>query len=253
MSRQPPSTPEPDRQGISLEELANAFAQVMGKTPRSRPENEGEEEPLPEEREAEKEAIETSNVKAPNAAVEEKSLSEKEDRCPISPKSLFEAMLFVGNRENRPLAAAKAAELMRDVSPEEIPEIVDELNAAYQAGGRPYCIIGEGEGYRLALNKEFYPVRNKLYGRLREARLSQAAIDVLALVAYKQPLTGEQVGKMRGKPSSHILTQLVRRGLLRLNRPAEKPRVPHYFVTDRFLRLFNLESLDDLPRSEEPG
>jgi segregation and condensation protein B len=259
MSRLPPFNPEPEpRQGISLEELADAFAQVMGKAPRTRMELETEdaEEQLAKDEVAAEEESETPTVKMPTAAAGEKSRPEQpaeEDACPISPKSLFEAMLFVGNRENRPLSAAKAAELMRDVSPDEIPALVDELNAGYERENCPYRIAGEGDGYRLTLRKAFYPLRNKLYGRIREARLSQAAIDVLALVAYKQPISGEQVGKFRGKPSSHILAQLVRRGLLRLERPAEKPRTPHYSTTARFMKLFNLDSLDDLPRSEEPG
>jgi segregation and condensation protein B len=260
MSRQPDSTPEPEpQQGISLEELADAFAQVMGKAPRLRTEKDAE--PAAEqihEEEGEEEAGAASSASETLAAetTAGQSLSAapaEEDACPISPRSLFEAMLFVGNRENRPLSAAKAAELMRDVSPEEIPALVEELNAGYESANCPYRIIGEGDGYRLTLQKAFYPLRNKLYGRIREARLSQAAIDVLALVAYKQPMTGEQVGKLRGKPSSHILAQLVRRGLLRLERPADKPRTPHYSTTERFMRLFNLDSLDDLPRSEEPG
>ena len=79
------------------------------------------------------------------------------------------------------------------------------------------------------------------------------AIDVLALVAYQQPLTGEKIHRLRGKPSSHILSHLVRRGLLRIERPAAKRRTPHYHTTERFLQLFNLQSLDDLPRSEDSG
>jgi segregation and condensation protein B len=249
MSQQPSSESEP-RQGISIEELADAFAQVMGKSPRIRSEDEEAKDRQAAEAEetaADAEAAETEDAGSPPV------LPREEDACPIGPKSIFETMLFVGNRENRPLSAAKAAELMRDVSPEEIPALVDELNTGYERVGRPYRVVGEGDGYRLTLRKAFYPIRNKLYGRIREARLSQASIDVLSLVAYKQPLTGEQVGKMRGRPSSHILAHLVRRGLLRVERPVEKPRTPHYRTTERFLRLFNLESLDDLPRSEEPA
>jgi segregation and condensation protein B len=255
MSRQTSSNPEPEpQQGISLEELADAFAQVMGKAPRIRPEKEEETESEQTAEEEKTQKAVSDSFGAETAAKQSRpALPAEEDACPISPKSIFEAMLFVGNRENRPLSAAKAVELMRDVSPDEIPALVEELNAYYESENCPYHIVGEGEGYRLTLRKAFYPVRNKLYGRIREARLSQAAIDVLSLVAYKQPITGEQVGKMRGKPSSHILAQLVRRGLLRLERPAEKPRTPHYFTTARFMRLFNLDSLDDLPRSEEPG
>jgi segregation and condensation protein B len=278
MARQPASNPEPEpQQGISLEELADAFAQVMGKAPRPRTEKsaepaahdtrsprdagaDGSEEigasseslPPPGEEEPGEQAIPRQILPASDSSAPTATVAE-EDACQISPKSLFEAMLFVGNRENRPLTAGKAAELMRDVAPEEIPAIVDELNAGYESGNRPYHVVAEGDGYRLTLRKAFHPVRNKLYGKIREARLSQAAIDVLALVAYKQPVTGEDVGKLRGKPSSHILAQLVRRGLLRLERPADNPRRPHYFTTERFMRLFNLDSLEDLPRSEEPG
>jgi segregation and condensation protein B len=270
--------PDPEPQhGISLEELADAFAQVMGQSPRVRKdkvENSAAEDNLSEEESGENAAAveEPSDISAlaKEPEFQEQNVSrqslgtsdyrktketsaEAEDNCPISPKSILEAMLFVGNRENRPLSAVKAAELMRDVATEDIPAIVEELNARYESENCPYSIIGEGDGYRLTLRKAFHPLRNKLYGRIREARLSQAAIDVLALVAYKQPLSGEQVHKMRGKPSSHILAQLVRRGLLRLERPAEKPRIPCYATTERFMKLFNLDSLDDLPRSEEPG
>jgi segregation and condensation protein B len=140
---------------------------------------------------------------------------------------------------------------MRDVAAEEIPSLVEELNGRYAADNCPYHIISEGEGYRLTLSNSYSALRNKFYGRIREARLSQAAIDVLAVVAYRQPLTSDQVSRLRGKPSSHILIHLVRRGLLRIQRSENKRHTPHYYTTDRFLRLFNLETLDDLPRSEE--
>ena len=103
----------------------------------------------------------------------------------------------------------------------------------------------------MTLRTAFYPVRNRFYGKVREARLSQAAVDVLAIVAYQQPLSSEQVSRLRGRPCSHVLSQLVRRGLLRIERRGEKLRTPYYFTTDRFLELFGLESLEDLPQSEE--
>ena len=142
---------------------------------------------------------------------------------------------------------------MRDVMPDDIPVLVDELNRSYASQGAAYEIVGEGDGYRLALREEFRSLRDRFYGRVREARLSQAAIDVLALVAYQQPVTAEQINRARGKPSSHILAHLVRRGLLRIERPDPKRRTPNYHTTERFLKLFGLQSLDDLPRSEEAG
>jgi segregation and condensation protein B len=244
-SADPPFESQP--QGISLDELTQAFAQVMGVEPRQKAEPAPPaENPEPSHEVSEAEAAALPDDGLPTAE------PPKEDTCPLCPRTILEAMLFVGNRDNQPLSPRQAAELMRDVEVDEIPTLVEELNRGYDRSGAPYHIVGEGDGYRLTLRDEFHAVRNRFHGRVREARLSQAAIDVLALVAYQQPLTSEKVQRMRGKPSSHILSHLVRRGLLRIERPAAKRRTPHYYTTDRFLRLFNLQTLDDLPRSEEP-
>jgi segregation and condensation protein B len=162
-------------------------------------------------------------------------------------------MLFVGDRANRALEPRAAAELMRGVEPEEIPGLVRQLNRRYEAHGCPYVISDEGAGYRMTLRRPFHYLRDRFFGRIREARLSQAAIDVLAIIAYQQPLTAEQVATLRGKPSGPVLAQLVHRGLLRIERQPERRRVAQYSTTDRFLRLFGLESLADLPQSEELG
>jgi segregation and condensation protein B len=160
-------------------------------------------------------------------------------------------MLFVGNRQGNPLTAQTVASLVRGVEADEIPDLAAELNRRYDARGCPYHVVADGPGYRLALRPEYRALRDQVYGRMREARLSQAAIDVLAIVAYKQPITGEQVGGLRGTPSSNILAQLVRRRLLGIERPAETPRVVLYHTTDRFLKVFGLESLADLPKTDD--
>lgn len=241
-----PPTPEPpfdpQQQGISLDELAAAFAQVMGTEPRAA--SAAAPSRLPE-------SAENGSAAANSPDALAKTSEPREDSCPISPRTILEAMLFVGDRDNRPLTPRRAAELMRDVAVEEIPPLVEELNRSYEARGAPYEIIGEGDGYRLAIRDELRSLRDRFHGRVREARLSQAAVDVLALVAYEQPVTGEKISRLRGRPSSHIVAHLVRRGLLRVERPASDRRTPHYSTTERFLRLFNLESLDDLPRSED--
>jgi segregation and condensation protein B len=239
---------DPQAQGISLNELAEAFAQVMGGEPR-RPAQSPAPPAVAEQRAGMTSTVEEAPVAELPAAAEPAEV----DSCPVSPRSIFEAMLFVGNRDNQPLSPRRAAELMRDVDADEIPGLVDELNRRYDAAAAPYQIVGEGDGYRLALRREFHPLGNRFHGRLREARLSQAAVDVLALVAYQQPITSDKLARLRGRPSSHILTHLVRRGLLRIERPEPKRRTAHYRTTDRFLRLFNLHTLDDLPRSEDSG
>jgi segregation and condensation protein B len=172
--------------------------------------------------------------------------------CEINPRSILEAMLFVGTPENRPLSARQIAGLMRGVRPAEIDELTADLNASYAATARPYRIVSEEVGYRLTLASDFEPVRDKFYGRIKQARLSPAAIEVLAVVAYNEPLTAEAVNQLRGTASGAILSQLVRRELLRIDRSAEEagePRAPCYLTTERFLRLVGVESLADLPRN----
>ncbi len=231
------------QQGISLEALTEAFAQAMDTAPARTAESAPNEEP-DEQPDEGQHAVEPSEP-GDAAAVDNDGV------CPVCPRSILEAMLFVGRRDGGPLRIEEAAETMRGVEPSEIPGLVDELNRRYRAAGCPYEICSERGGYRLSLTRPFHSMRDRFHGRIREARLSQAAIDVLAIVAYEQPLTAERIGHLRGKPSGPVISQLVRRGLLRIERPDSQPRQAQYYTTDRFLRLFGLENLDDLPRSEE--
>ncbi len=169
----------------------------------------------------------------------------------LSPASIFEAMLFVGNKENRPVSAEKASELMRNVSPEEIEAVADELLQKYAAWNCPYEIIRDEEGYRMILRDDFESIRAKFYGRIKEARLSQSAIDVLSIVAYRQPISAEEIQTLRKQPTGPILSQLVRRELLSATRKTEeKRRITYYQTTERFLQLFGLKNIEDLPVPE---
>ncbi|MDZ7619076.1 MAG: SMC-Scp complex subunit ScpB [Patescibacteria group bacterium] len=239
MKRSPERPAEAMQQGISLEALTEAFAQAMGTTP-SRSEADSEDA-----------LADKPEAPAPADEDDRPVMVDGDAVCPVCPRSILEAMLFVGRRDGRPLRVEEAAEPMRGVEPAEIPALVDVLNRRYRTSGCPYEIQSERGGYRLSLTRPFHTMRDRFYGRIREARLSQAAIDVLAIVAYEQPLTAERIGKLRGKPSGHIISQLVRRDLLQIVRSESEPRVAQYHTTDRFLLLFGLADLDDLPRSEE--
>jgi len=171
--------------------------------------------------------------------------------CEVNPRTILEAMLFVGSPNNEPLSSRQVASLMRGVSPKEIDSLVRDLNLDYERRNCPYVISEEANGYRLTLRGEHDRLRDRFFGRTRMARLSQAAIEVLAAVAYHEPVTAEEVTKLRGTASGHVLAQLVRRQLLRLERSEDKSRHKMYWTTDRFLELFGLSSLADLPRSSE--
>ena len=223
--------------GLSLEELGTAYAALVGA---------GETKP--------DEAVSRCVNQSPAAETEPTAADAMpEIGVEVSPRSILEALLFVGHPQNEPLTSKQVASLLRGVKPKEVDAMVAELNAIYQSEGSPYHIASVGAGYRMQLRDEFSGLRDVFYGRVREARLSQPAVDVLAIVAYNQPLTRDEVDKLRGKPSSGLLSQLVRRRLLRIERSNTKPRRPQYFTTDRFLELFGLESTSDLPVSEEEG
>jgi segregation and condensation protein B len=158
-------------------------------------------------------------------------------------------MLFVGRPDNGAWSSRELAAAMRGVSPDEIDDAIDSLNTQYEADGAPYFVEQSSGGYRLILRPQFERMRDKFYGRVKEARLSPAAIEVLSVVAYNQPATVEELDELRGSPCGSALSTLVRRKLIQVERPGGGE--PLYSTTDRFLKLFGLESLAELPRSEE--
>jgi segregation and condensation protein B len=162
-----------------------------------------------------------------------------------------EALLFVGRPDNAPLSARELASAMRNVSPSEVEAVIEELNRCYEQDGSPYVILGSATGYNLDLLPQFDRARDRYFGRVREARLSPAALEVLSIVAYHQPVTVAGTNELRGKPSGPILATLVRRQLLRIDRAEQRGSSPTYSTTPRFLRLFGLESLSALPQNEE--
>lgn len=239
-----PDLTEPDDQGLSLDELSQAYAALLrkGTDPYPQP-----GEPLSEE--ATTAAGEPANVSADEVRPVLRGADDA--ACEVTPRTILEAVLYVGHPAGEPLTSERIAALMRGVRPEEIDDLVRELNAEYAAGGCPYAIVSVEAGYRLALRDEWSALRDAFYGRIREARLSQSAIDVLAIVAYQQPVGADEIDRLRGKPSGGILSQLVRRDLLAIERPGDRKAKPAYRTTGRFLDLFDLEELSDLPRSQE--
>lgn len=226
--------------GISLDQLNAAFAQMLekGSIPYSAP---------------------TVDAPGPAVVLGDQRLQEawaaEEPRepadCPVTPRGILEAALFVGNPANEPLRPEQIAQHMRGVRPAEIDDLVAELNAEYRANGCPYSIESVGGGYRLTLRPQFEEIRDRCYSRQRRVRLSAAAIEVLSIVAYSQPITTSEVDRLRGKSSGAILRQLVRRQLLEAERTDTPARALSFRTTERFLELFGLSRIEELPRSEE--
>ena len=168
---------------------------------------------------------------------------------PPPPLRIIEALLFVGGQ---PLTAERAAEIIRGFDAGQFLAAIDELNHAYRRQQRPYTIQPRGPGYILTLRPKYRGLLEKLYGGVREARLSTQAVDVLALVAYRQPATKAEIDSLRGAESGPLLRQLVRRGLIQIAYRADADRKEvSYGTTPRFLEVFGLQSLDDLPKTQE--
>lgn len=177
---------------------------------------------------------------------------DEEDLFDVNPASILESMLFVGNSDNRSFLAKEMAALMRGVSEEDVDRLVTELNAAYSQQQAPYQIVEEKGGYRMDLRPEFEPTRQKFYRAEKPAQLSQGVLDVLSLVAYLQPVSKAVVESKKLKPCGSMLRQLIRRRLIQMERVKDTNEKTNtlYRTTERFLELFGLDSLDDLPKSE---
>jgi segregation and condensation protein B len=165
---------------------------------------------------------------------------------PPSPEQLIEAMLFVGGH---PLSADVACSAVRGLTPERFQSAVDVLNRRYREQWRPYAIEARDDGFVLVVRSTYRNLRERLFGGPRETRLSQPALDVLSVVAYRQPVGKAEVDAIRGTDSGAVLRQLVRLGMIAVQHRAESgAREVRYGTTPRFLQVFGLASLDELPR-----
>ena len=167
------------------------------------------------------------------------------DDSPPSLEQLVEALLFAGGPPLTPSAFASAVR----VPAEAFHEAVVGLGRKYDRQRRPYAVRPHGDGFVLAIRPKFRGLKADLFGGPKEARLTQPALDVLSIVAYRQPVTKADVDAVRGADSGSVLRHLVRLGLIAVARRGAggQPDVC-YGTTPRFLTVFGLKTLDDLPQ-----
>jgi segregation and condensation protein B len=226
----------------TAQQLGESYAALVGGT-------DWHVDEIPELPSGEPEALATE-VLAPVAnAPSSPPLAEaaNEPNIPPSPIQIVEALLFVGGP---PLTAEDAADAIRGLSPEQFRECIDTLNRVYRSQNRPYAVVHGSTGYILRVGRKYNAVRERLYGGPREARLNQPALDVLSLIAYRQPVGKAEIDGARGADSGGVLRQLVRLGLIATTEGSEKDGL--YATTSRFLEVFRLRELDDLPQLGEP-
>ena len=162
----------------------------------------------------------------------------------VNIKYAIEGILFAAGE---PVKAAKLA-IVLDVGVDEIKKAVAELKEEYDENKRGFNIIDIMDGYQICSRPEYYAYIQEILGEQRNQPLSNAAMEALAIIAYKQPITRGQIEHIRGVNSDGCVNRLYERGLIdeagRLDAPG---RPILYVTTDTFLRCFGLSSPSELP------
>jgi segregation and condensation protein B len=163
-------------------------------------------------------------------------------------KQVVEALIVAAGE---PVSAARLAEIVPGLEASDVPGLVAELRSEYEAQGRALEIWEVAGGFQLRTHPSVAPYLRLLH-RERAVRLTRAALETLAVIAYRQPVTRAEVEHVRGVDAGPLLKSLVDRKLVRIAGHREVPGRPLvYATTKRFLEVFGLPKLDDLPTLRE--
>lgn len=185
-----------------------------------------------------------NELRQPDARVEDEG-----ERARV--KRIIEALLF---SSDRPISSGRLAELSGAADGRQARQIARELQQEYDREERAFGVEEIAGGFQLLSRAEFAPYVSRLHNRQRQESLSKPALETLAIVAYRQPITRAEVEDIRGVQSAHMLRALVEKRLVKTaGRSEELGRPLLYGTTRRFLETFGLRSLADLPKREEFG
>jgi segregation and condensation protein B len=146
-----------------------------------------------------------------------------------------------------PVSAQRLAEIVPGIRAAEVRELVGELNAEYAEQRRAFEVVEAAGGFQLRTLGDFSPYLQQTLST-RPLRLSQAALETLAVVAYRQPVTRAEIEHVRGVEAGAVLRSLLERRLVRIAGHREVPGRPMlYATTRRFLEVFGLPRIEDLP------
>ncbi len=160
-------------------------------------------------------------------------------------KPLLEAVLFVAEE---PLTVDKLAEITGSAA-REVRAGLDELQREYQASDRGLQVMSIARGFQLATKPEAAPVAEKLSREDNRFTLSQAALETLGVIAYRQPVTRIDIEIIRGVKVDGVLDTLLKRRFIRIAGRKDVPGRPILYGTTReFLRYFGLKDISELPK-----
>jgi len=170
--------------------------------------------------------------------------------------SVIEALIF---SSDDPISSPEIIKAIKgidgediQISTNEVDTVVDELNKCYDERGMAFCIQKIANGYLFATKPDNAKYVGYLSSEKSKRRLSQAAIETLAIIAYKQPLTKPELESIRGVNADYIITTLLEKNLITISGRAETIGRPLlYNTTDEFLKYFGLNKITDLPKPRE--
>ena len=166
------------------------------------------------------------------------------------PLSIREIATAIKGAEDDPAGAGRN-EFSRVREPE-VAAALEQLKVEYTEQQRPFQLIEKAEGWRLATDPKYAQWVRQLFPPPKRARLSAPALETLAIIAYRQPITRADVEAVRGVNIDGVLQTLLEHGLVRIAGRAEVPGRPLlYETTQFFLDHFGLRNLDELPNVEE--
>lgn len=135
-----------------------------------------------------------------------------------------------------------------EIEAEAVQDLLESLTDMYDNSLRGITIINTAGRYKLATKKEYIDVYRKVYTNLNKMRLTNAALEVLAIIAYKQPITRAEIEDIRGINSDNILRRMQSMALIKEIGRLDTPGRPIlYGTTNDFLDYFNLSSIEELP------
>lgn len=170
----------------------------------------------------------------------------------MSPETVaaLEALLFASDV---PLELSRIAEVL-ELEPPAVQAAVDALRESLAVPGRGLDLVEVGGGFRLVTRPETAPALVRLQRLRLKTRLSRAALETLAIIAYRQPISRPEVEQLRGVGAESVLTHLLERRLIRVvGRKAAPGRPMLYGTTREFLEHFGLRDLEELPPFDAPG
>lgn len=164
-------------------------------------------------------------------------------------KSILEAILFAANE---PISLEEFSQLFDDISTRQIHQELMRLQDEYQEMNRSFQLIEIANGFQICTHPEYHQWIEKFYTRQVRVKLSPSALEALAIVAYKQPVTRSEVEEIRGVNSDSVLNSLIEKRMVRIaGRKPGPGRSLLLATTDEFLEQFGLKDLSVLPSMEE--